>query len=943
MLSHNNGLLAQVEFQPILFTRNNKTSAYHKTSGIPLIRTKNGTIVNGIKNGIILHNLDGTEQFIANMPPGDTFSTTWSLREAKNGIWIGTDRELAFYNYQTNALEKVQPKYALSKNWQGFKEIYDIRNKSEEELWLCTATGLYTLDIKKNEITNHWHRGSPTQFLPFDIVYHQYEDNDGIRWLATNNGLIKWGNQLNNYTVYNQQAGFSNNTVYAVYEDGFNHLWMSSDYGIIRFHKKTEMVSSFITKHGISHNEFNRASHFQDSDGTIYFGGLDGITSFQPKDFQQSKPTMSQLLLSDFSVYNGNLGQIESKTGLTRQNKEIDILPHYRYLNLKFAMPTYEDDYLNKYAWKIDHVDSNWQIQSENKLQLGVLPYGSHLLQIKGSNSGGGWASEHLKIQLNVLKPFYLQNWFIALVSFLFLLAILGYTQYKTRRLRANEVELQAKVAQATETIQKDKELIQQQAADLQEMDAVKSRFFTNVSHELRTPLTLILGPLEQLLNKSDKPLPKHIESKLALSLTNSKKLKSRVDELLDLSKLDGKELKLNLAPADISAVVHNTIESFRPITEAQGIKLEAHGIKRNEGHLLIDEERFVKVLDNLLSNALKHSLKNSKITVHLQLGKENHSIRVSDQGSGVNEAEKDEIFKRFYQTSEGTAVGGTGIGLSLSKNIAELMGGSLKLDTAYTDGASFVFEFCATQTKASVEKVESSDKQGAQTNTPNLLTDKKLNLLLVEDNLELRTYVRSIVEDNYIIHECGDGLAALSLLDTQKIDIIISDIMMPNMDGITMVQELKKQNKNTPIIMLSAKSNQEDIVALLELGVDDYIVKPFYARELLARLNNQAKNLAGRKQAALQNENETVLSYSEKWNQELRNFIFENISNSNFGVPDVVSHMNTSERTLNRRLNKEVGISCGAYIKEIRLQKALQHLQTKTFNSIKELSHSWF
>lgn len=666
---------------------------------------------------------------------------------------------------------------------------------------------------------------------------------------------------------------------------------------------------------------------------------MDGVTSFDPADFVERDKLESKMLLSEFTVYDGESGEQQNRIRAARSFQEIDLAPSYRYLNLKFAFPNYEDDYLNKYAWKIDGLDKDWQIQKENKLQLGRLPYGTHYLNVKGANSNGGWSNSQLKIKLNVLKPFYLQSWFLAGVIVLSVISLIAFFRYKTNELKANEILLQQKVNEATETIQNDKELIQQQADDLQEMDRVKSRFFTNVSHELGTPLTLILGPIEQLLNSQSKDVDEKTKTLLGLSLSNSKKLKNRVDELLDLAKMDSDKLVLNEIPVHLDTLFSNTINAFRPLLKKQDVALEIENKIDKNTNVFLDESKFVKVLDNLMSNAVKYAPAGSSIFAILEATQDGYKVSVADQGEGVSLEDQKQLFERYYQTKSGVASGGTGIGLAFSQGLARLMGGDLVFNAKYTDGASFVFSFKAAESQKSAKslsnmvneelgKLESSNQQD------------KLKILIVEDNEEMRLFIKSTISDDFDVVEAMNGKEGLAILQRTTIDLILSDIMMPVMDGISFVTELKKSKfDEIPVIMLSAKSKQEDIVALLEMGVDDYVVKPFYARELLARLHNQAKNLRVRREAKSQIGLDGDESYTDKWMNELRNFILENIENSNFGVSDVASNMNTTERTLNRKLNKHIGLSTASYIKEMRLQKALGYLSSKTYSTVKEVS----
>ncbi len=871
-------------------------------------------------------------------------SAVWSIYKNNDDIWVGRAYDLAKWNNLEKKYEAIELRNKAGSLIETGEVLQIIAIKSKL-VWLCSSKGLLLVDLNKQQVLEHYSvLGIGNYNLPAQYFYSLHIDKNNIYWLGTNSGLIRWDKEANKFRVFNKTDGLSNNTIYSVIEDDYGYLWLSSDYGIMRFNKATNSVATFLEKDGIADNEFNRISAYKAKDGSIYFGGINGVTSFHPKDFLSINEENDQkVLLTNFEVFDGRKGVLINRTGEVRMHKTITISPTNKYIRLKFSVPNYEDDNLNTYAWKLGRETKEWITQTDHRIQFDKLPYGEQILYIKGHNAGGQW-SKILQIKLDVMRPFYLRAWFIISLVAALLLATFFLVRRRTAKLLKHAEILKITIKEATYKIERDKNVIQKQAKDLLELDKAKTQFYANVSHELRTPLTLVLGPLENVLNNTAFKLPNEAYDMLKLTMLNSKKLQARVNEILDLSKIDAGKIELFLEPVKLIDLLQSIVQSFNVIAQKREITISLASELDAEIVLNTDTIKIEKVVSNLLSNAVKHSPNGGLIRVNVYTRDNCYNIEVKDNGEGVSKEESEKIFDRYYQAIGGLNQGGTGIGLALCKELAKIMGGDISLVNSERKGATFRFLFKAEEiadsgnikTELRIEPFDDYDQQSLT-----VFKSDKPTILVIEDNTEMRYFIKSILQNDYNVLEARDGKVAIEMLKTHKVDLITCDIMMPNMNGLELVSELKKMDKlnNLPVIMLSAKTQLEDKLFVLKLGVDDYMVKPFYSSELQARISNLLSNKEYREQSRNKETLEPTEVVESLWLEKLRITIEQNIANSLFSVADLCESVNIQERTLNRNLGKEIGLSAAAYIKEVRLNKAMDFLVKKQFRSVKEAS----
>ncbi|MBL6447602.1 tetratricopeptide repeat protein [Fulvivirga sp. 29W222] len=506
---------------------------------------------------------------------------------------------------------------------------------------------------------------------------------------------------------------------------------------------------------------------------------------------------------------------------------------------------------------------------------------------------------------------------------------------------------------------------IAKQKAELEELDHVKSRFFANISHELRTPLTLINGPIQGLLNsKEENFTPTELQT-LQVIERNSKQLKNLVNDILDLSKLESNKLEVDNDTVAIKALLNRVASYIEDLCTHLGVSYIQYYDQLSNDWLLIDALKLEKILLNLLSNALKHTPSGGKIQLTATREDDRLIIKVSDTGKGISSIDLPFIFERFYQSKQPGAplLGGTGIGLALAKDFTKLMGGELTVKSEEGKGSTFILNlpYVPVQPPA-LEKMMLKDEKESVSLAHSKLQpkagEKHHNVLIVEDNPDMQQFVQGLLNDKYITSLAPNGKAALQILKEEAIDIVISDVMMPEMDGYVLLKHLKDSDKyrNIPVIMLTALYSEGPKLEALTLGVDDYLSKPFSPKELLARVSNLLVRQEARKQwqqeelvpTAPENYNkhndEDALNISNNevvWIKAVESVIRKEIENEEFNISKLADQFHLSERQFRRKISKITGLSPKKYQQEIALNMARELLESRRYTNVTAVAYS--
>lgn len=880
----------------------------------------------------------------------------WTSHVDKQGkVWAGSDG-LLWLNENSNKLHPIAAGAELSAlNNSVIYFFYE----SPEGTWLCTSDGLYLVDLVKDKILSHFHKSkSDENFLPLNHCLHMYEGKDGIKWIATKGqGLIKWNPKTGKYKSYTKSnSGLSHDIVYAVYQDEFGELWLPSNYGLMRFNIEAETVITYFEEDGLPNNEFNTTSHFQDEAGNLYFGGIEGLISFNPKSFNDTYIN-TPFVLTDAKKINNKTGQEINVSKSAMQDLCINLLPEDRYVDLEFTSINFERKNGNNYCYKIEGFHKNWMYSSDGVVRLIDLPYGNYKLTVRSKPSGASeWITYKDKIAIHVQKPFYFSWWFIVSVIGLILLSVRFYTKRKTRKLKEKQFELENIVKNRTEEIRLKNE-------ELKVLDKAKSNFFANISHEIRTPLSLILGPLSYMLENEKLGTQTYIVDQLKMMQRNGTNLLNLTDEILNLSKLEANKLELSEEPTHTKEFFESLYTSFEPQFQRLGIEaqLDIHPMAQLD--ILLDREKMKKIINNFLSNAVKFTPKGEKIVLSIDASKRWLNIKVQDTGKGIPAEDVPHVFDRFYQAKDGKeyqkgGISGAGIGLALVKELAKLMQAKVSVESEFGKGSIFHFDLPIKE----AERMDSYQTSVLESinEADGFSTDSKDHtILVVEDNLDLRTFIRQMLSKEYKnILTAENGANALALLNKNgaNVRLIISDVNMPVMGGFEFVDKVKSTPKlaNIPFIMLTAFATEVDKIKALTIGVDDYLSKPFSVPELKARIQNLLDH-AVQRQAYVEEENvdpidspskdlvstpTNVISDIDKaFINELKAFIEDNLENGKLTVEFLAKSIFMGTKKLNRKTKSITGLTTAKFIKEVKLQAARRILEKGNYISIADVA----
>jgi signal transduction histidine kinase/DNA-binding NarL/FixJ family response regulator/streptogramin lyase len=788
---------------------------------------------------------------------------------------------------------------------------------------------LVSIHLRSKQVRYHLIR--PDNAEPSSSLLMMIDDPSNPKYLwigTTGNGLIRFDKTTGQSHAFTTDDGLPNNTIYTIVPDDNNNLWLSSNRGITRFNPATHAVRNFDITDGLISNEFNRWHCFKLPDGRIAFGGITGYTIFNPADIKDDE-FQPRVLLSNLMINNKSLPDSSSITSSNLNALDKLVLPYdQNFLSFEFASDEYNHPQKISYRYRLANFDNDWvYARNEHFANYTKLPPGKYMLEMNASNISGIWSNKIKTLRIIIIPPWWQTWWAYSIYILIILGLIISFFYYRVRRIRLKQEMI----------------LQQKQTEQLKAVDEMKSRFFSNITHEFRTPLSLIISPVEKLQGevKDEK-----IRNTLSTVQRNASRLLHLINQLLDLSKLEAGNMQLNFSRGSLGEFIREMVNLFLPLADHQQIELSCQYNLSQE--YLFEADKLKTILFNLLSNAVKFTPSGGKVVV-MATEEDDKKIRlsVSDTGIGIPADKLPFIFDRFFQVDDSRirSFEGTGIGLALVKELVELMHGTVKAESHPNTGTVITVVFPAEKagnSKAPLwqKEIETNIilpfKKTIQANgNKNETAEINLPLLLmVEDNEELLAFLSESFTKNFRVLTASNGLSAFQLAKEELPDLVISDVMMPEMDGFELCRRLKTDTitSHIAVILLTAKIAYESRISGLQLGADDYISKPFHFDELQTRISNlldhQEKQRANYR-AQLQKD--TFSQKNETENPFLKNLyaiIEDMIDDPQLGASKLAEKNAMSLRTLNRKLNTMIGLTAGDLIRQYRLQKSLTLLK---------------
>jgi ligand-binding sensor domain-containing protein/signal transduction histidine kinase/DNA-binding response OmpR family regulator len=837
----------------------------------------------------------------------------FSLYRTRNGeIYAGTPVGLNKYDRARNRFIRIG-------EVTGF--IYDIKEDDLGNLWIATYTnGVVRLD------------GKTKQWISYDHVLHKDDpvvgskltgiSIDGQKRLifsSEGRGIFIYDYQADRFRNISEAEGLPNNVVYGVLDDPFGHLWLSCNKGIVCFDVRNPADYKLYNKEdGLQSNQFNYKSAYKARSGKFYFGGINGFSCFYPQDLAQIRnehvPPVEITGIRFLGDSNGTQRNIQT---LLNKRQRI-VLPHHKssftvsYIGLSFRAQNN-----NEYANKLEGIDKEWTYAGSNKSVTYVnLSPGTYTFRVKASNNCGVWNEKGAQIDIEILPPFWLSLY--AKLLYLLLSVLLTYSLVKSFWKKHKEKQAQQLEAYKAE----------------QEKLAFKSKidFFTNIAHEIRTPVSLIKAPLEEVIASGEGS--SDTKHNLLVIEKNCNRLSVLINQLLDFRKMDSTDYNLNPETVDLKSYMTELYERFRKTALSRNIEFILSLPDGLDERIVFDSDVLTKITGNLLTNAMKFT--RNKIVLTLKVNEDrSYTVTVEDNGRGIPDELKKLVFDPFYQIEPGGNKVGTGIGLSLVKKLAKIVNGNVTVSDGGMGGALFSFTFSALSGGLPEKKAVTDTTAAAQPDDyPDVRERDRSAILVVDDNPEITAFIGKVLEHDYAVDTALSANAAWELMEDRGYDLIISDIMMPDVDGISFTKRIKADlnYSHIPVILLSAKTENAVKIEGLRSGAEVFVEKPFSTSFLKAQVLSLLEN----RRAILEAFNRSPLaSYSmlitnkgdgillNKLNEEIE----KNLSDEDFSVESLTDVLGISRSNLQRKLKAICGVSPGEYLRNYRLKRACKLL----------------
>lgn len=887
--------------------------------------------------------------------------------DAFGRVWVGSFLKGIFYvDAVTNEIKTPSSASYLN---SGIPEndVRVIHNDSNGNIWIGTSSGLYHMEMANDqqfEVVGHSNSilskfgGHPSSNRILDI----YETQDGKVWCGTNGGGLYSYNRDNQNFERLELKDYDLTYVNAIYEPVKNELWLSSKQGILRVNRITDSVDKFTTYDGLLENYLTDRAIIMDDRNDLYLGTKKGINVIEPQHIAYN-PFLAKPYLEDIRLFNKKIDRShENGTGPSSWETNKIVLDYdENILTIDYGAISYTRPEKNEFAYVLEGLEETWNYVGPQKSATYTnLSSGEYIFKIKVANNDNLWNIPTVLLNIEVLPPWWRTLW--AYLAYVLLFVVLLVSTTYLYRKRMNEIN----------NFRFERERRKQKV----ELQKQKLQFFTNISHEFRTPLTLIINPIKELLALDSDAFSESVRKKHQIIYKNSERLSRLINELMDYRKLQSKKFELQVSRLNLVSKTKHILSFFNEEAERRSIRLDLK-FKDLNLEIVADSGMLDKIFFNLLSNAFKVTPDGERIQVSVVSGNRRIlplvnteqaipvvEFSVKDNGPGIDQKEYKKIFKRFYQVSElnKSYYGSTGVGLEMVKSFVELHRGTVEVESELGKGSVFtvILPFGGEFYAAYKYLYQVKDKQGIleedtqeKANRPvyeikELLTRKeaKPKLLIVEDNLDLKDYLITVLEADYELLLASDGQEGWIKTMEHRPDIIVTDVIMPLLDGVGLSKKIKKDAslKHIPIVMLTAKSLTKDRIKGVESGADSYLVKPFDTNELMAVI----KQLLLRQEQATGNLHAVSSVKNDPKDKDVDNdflkkvvgFIQDNIENPALNVEKLSSHLCLSRSQVYRKIKILTGLSPVQFIRRVRLERSRTLFQNDKNLNVNEVAN---
>lgn len=845
-------------------------------------------------------------------------SRVFILYKASNGyIYVGTSNGICCYNPQ-------QKKFTRMGSFAG--RISAIIEDYHGKIWIGTSiSGLYSYNIKTGKTTAYQRSDNPNSITK-NVITTLAIDNRKRLWVGTyGQGLCRYNEDSDNFTRYDHLE-LPNKIITSIIPKG-DLLWISTNKGLAVYNPDTEYLKTYSKSNGLYNEQFTPRSGVESSDGKLFLGSTGGFCYFFPQDLRENTYN-PPVVLTNMTIFGKEIqanipdSPIQRSIGYT---DEIILEYNQSMIGFDFAALSYIAPKENNYQYMLEGLDSGWQFTKgiNNHLSYANLPAGEYVLRIKGTNSDKIWSSNEIQLKIKVLPPFLQSQLAYFIYAIMLLIILLLTVWYYIKR---TEKRQKARMKRLND--EKEKELYN-----------AKIDFFTNIAHEIRTPLSLIIGPLEYLMKTTS--INNVYGEYLSIIEQNYKRLYALVTQLLDFRKVDSGAYKLSYDSYRVKDTIAKVTCIFELSTRQKKISIDISSISEKMT-MVTDEEAFTKIISNLLSNALKYA--KSRISVTAAENDSEIIITVTDDGIGITDQEKTKIFDAFYQVKNNSELNklGIGIGLHMTRSLIQLMNGKIEAKDR-EDGKSGVAisvhfpKQAAVSVAPPMKRVEDTiitetnvEEGEPETVLPDEPIKKQYAVMVVDDNPEILDFLSKILSEEYFVISASSGEEALLILEKNNIDLIISDVMMEEMDGFELCGKIKTDINisHVPVILLTAKTDTESKIKGLESGADAYIEKPFSPFHLKAQLRNLLKKREKQQKAYASTPLSDLHSavhnkLDEEFMKKCTDIILNNIEDSEFSVSTLAQELGMSRTSVFTKIKGIIGMTPNDFIKITRLKKA--------------------